>query len=260
LLSTLGEFVLHDREPVWTASLLHVLTGLNVDERTARQAISRAADAGLITAEKHGRAVRWTLTDVGARTIEQISDRVMSLGTPDAEWNGDWLILAVTVPQAQKAAREPLYRALHWAGFGNPMPVLWISPHVDRADELKNVVGALGLDDSAITFAGPTVSIGLSDAQIVRRAWDLQRVASRYERLISSFTDLDPEPGDDTLFSHVALVNEWRESPLVDPQLPEPLLPDWIGRRAMAMSVARYREWVKPARERWREVARLTAP
>lgn len=260
LLSTLGEFVLPDRAPVWTAALLHVLTGLSIDERTARQAISRAADAGWIEAEKRGRAVRWTLTDAGAQTIQKITGRVMSLSTPRREWNGKWCILAVSVPRAQKAVREPLYRALRWAGFGNPMPGLWISPHIDRAGQIKNVVDGLGLDDSIITFTGCTVPIGLSEAEIVRKAWDLQGIASGYQRLIENFEHLDPKPGDDTLLTLVTLVNEWRESPLIDPQLPESLLPNWIGRRAMAMSVSRYRKWAKPARARWSEVVKLTAP
>ena len=64
---------------VWTSSLLYVLTGLGIEEQTARQAIARGAAAGWITAHRQGREVQWELTAGGRRLIEQGAERVYSM-------------------------------------------------------------------------------------------------------------------------------------------------------------------------------------
>jgi phenylacetic acid degradation operon negative regulatory protein len=260
LLSTLGEFVLPTRSPVWTATLLYVLGGLGVEEQTARQAITRASESGLLEADKQGRAVRWSLTDAGRRSIEEVTRRVASLSAAPARWDGDCLVLVVTVPQSRRAARKRLYRALEWAGFGSPSPGVWASPYVERAGEVKALIEELGLRESTLAFIGTPLSIGLTDAALVRRSWDLDQLAARYQKMIDTFESWSPGPGDDVLFSYIALVNEWREAPFPDPRLPEDILPDWVGRRAMDLSVRLYEAWAPPARRRWEEIVDLTTP
>lgn len=260
LLTVLAELVLPGGGPVWTAALLYVLTGLGLEERTARQAIARAAEAGWIASERQGRAARWVITDTGRELTEEITRRVLSLNALPEVWDGDCLILVVAVPHELKSVRKRLYSELGWAGFGNPMPGLWASPHVDRAGELHRLIHDLGLRESSIAFIGTTLTVGLTDEEIVRRAWNLDDVACRYEQLIGTFGGLEPEPGDDLLFSYLVLAHEWRKFPGMDPQLPEDLLPDWIGRRATEMFVNLRGKWADAARERWREIVEATSP
>ncbi|HEY4005771.1 MAG TPA: PaaX family transcriptional regulator C-terminal domain-containing protein [Pseudonocardia sp.] len=259
LLTILGELVLPHREPVWTSTLLYVLKGLGLEEQTARQAIARGAGAGWIAGDKQGREVRWTLTDAGRQVIADGSHRVHAVRTPEP-WDGDWLVLLVTIPQARKTVRKRLYSALSWAGFGNPAAGVWVSPHPERAKEVARIIHDLELRDSAVGFVGPTLSVGMSEEEIVRRAWDLDDLAAQYQELIERFADQTPGPGDESLFTLVNLVNEWQRFPFLDPQLPEELLPGWIGRRAVELFVSRRRAWVGAARERWRELAEATAP
>lgn len=260
LLTVLGTFVAPDGEPVWTSALLYVMTGLGMEEQTARQAISRAADADLIANERHGRIVCWRITDKGAAAIAEITRRAESLVNPPERWDGRCIVLAVTVPQRLRAVRKRLYSALYWQGFGNPAPGLWASPHVDRVAELRELIDDLGLRDSAITFIGGTLGVGLTDPEIVERAWDLAEIAARYEKFLETFQDLRPEPGDDVLFAHIALLNEFREFPAMDPQLPEDLLPEWVGRRATEVAVGLHERWAPESRRRWREIVAATAP
>lgn len=210
--------------------------------------------------EKQGREVRWTLSEAGVRLIQEGSRRVYSMSAPQEPWDGDWLILWVTIPQRQKAVRKRLYSALSWAGFGNPAAGVWVSPHLERASEARKIIQDLELEDSTIGFVGPTVSVGLPEAEVVRRAWDLDAVAARYEELISRFSDLRPEPRDGILLTHLALVSEWQRFPFMDPQLPEELLPDWIGRRAARLFVSLREQWAEAAHSRWREVVEATSP
>lgn len=259
LLTILGELVLPLQSPVWTSALLYVLKGLGIEEQTARQTIARTADAGLIVGEKSGRLVRWSLTDAGIEMIEETTHRVRSLSTPPQRWDELCLILVVSVPQEQKAVRKRLYSALSWAGFGNPAPGIWASPHADREGEMRQIIKDFDLQKSSFAFMGRTVSVGLTDAEIVARAWDLDSVAQRYENLISTFRGVNPDSGDDLLFTYIALANEWRQFPSMDPQLPHDLLPDWVGHRATEMLVGLYTKWSDGAFRRWQEIVSLTS-
>jgi phenylacetic acid degradation operon negative regulatory protein len=254
LLTVLGEFVWPDPRPVWTSTLLYVLTGLGVEEQTARQAIARGAAAGWIEGERHGREVRWTLTDTGSRFIEEGAKRVYSLGADPIPWDGTWLVLMITIPNSQRLVRKKLYSLLGWAGFGNPTPGLWLTPHREREVEAKRVIDELGLSESTLSFAGSSVAVGLSDQEIVRRAWNLDAVTAQYEAALKEFTGLRPKAGDGVLFSHVRLVNEWQRFPFMDPQLPEALLPQWIGRRAAQLFERRRAGWHDQSHERWRQM------
>jgi phenylacetic acid degradation operon negative regulatory protein len=62
------------------------------------------------------------------------------------------------------------------------------------------------------------------------------------------------------LLTHLALVSEWQRFPFMDPQLPEELLPNWIGRRAARLFVSLRERWADAAHSRWREVVEATSP
>ena len=257
LLTLLGEFVSPKDQPVWTSTLLGVLTGVGVAEKSARQAIARAAAADWIAARKDGRRVSWTLTAHGRRLIASGSVRVSSMSHAGAPWNGQWLVLMITLPASHRERRVKLYRALNWAGFGNPSAGLWINPHSDRADEARRLISSF--DMSALTFAfiGRALDFGVSDQQLVAQSWDLDAVADHYEALTARFGRLRPGSGDAVLFNHVLLANARQRLPYVDPGLPSELLPGrWAGRKAAARLEALRDEWRAAAHARWNELAR----
>ncbi len=70
LLTVLGEFVHPRSETVWTATLLEALGRLGVEEKSARQALTRTASEGLLVSSRHGRRVLWELTPRGVRLLE----------------------------------------------------------------------------------------------------------------------------------------------------------------------------------------------
>ncbi|GLZ13000.1 PaaX family transcriptional regulator [Actinomadura sp. NBRC 104425] len=251
LLTVLGEFVLPSGEPVWTSTLLHVLAGLGVEEKSARQAVNRTAADGWIVSARDGRRVRWDLTPPGRRLLTEGAQRIYSFGAGRRAWDGRWLIVMVSVPETRRRLRHRLHTRLAWAGFGNPTAGLWVSPHPEREGEVKQIVGDLGLEASAFSFTGPFAGIG-SEAELVARAWDLAEVDSRYAAFLEEFSGLRPGPGDETLLAQVRLVHEWRRFPFLDPQLPDELLPPgWIGRRARELFDERHTAWQGPARAHW---------
>jgi phenylacetic acid degradation operon negative regulatory protein len=161
LLTVLGELVIPGGQPVWTASLLYVLVGLEVAEQTARQAIARACDQGWITSEQVGREVRWSVTSTVSEMLDEITERVVSLTAAPEMWDGNGIFLNVILPGQKRAVRKRLYSALGWAGFGNPMPGLWTNPHIDRFPEAKAIIEDLGLRDTTIMSIGRLADTGL---------------------------------------------------------------------------------------------------
>ncbi|BBL79283.1 PaaX family transcriptional regulator [Rubrobacter xylanophilus] len=255
LLTILGEFVYPEGKPVWTSTLIHVLKGVGIEEKAARQAISRGAEAGWISSERRGREVRWHLTPTGTQLIEEGAERVMSLGANSHPWDGSWLILVVTIPNGRRTARRRLYRSLEWVGFGNPTPGLWVSAHPERQGEVGRIIDDLKLSDSTFSFVGSSTGIGLSDHELVDRAWNLDSIAEYYEELLKNYEGLRLEDEDSILFAQVRLVNDWQRLPFIDPQLPDSLLPpDWIGRRAAAFFQERRAAWHEAAHDRWHEL------
>jgi len=259
LFTVLGELVYPEGEPVWTASLLYVLEQAGYSQATARQAIARGVTAGWMVGERVGRTTRFELTPGLIARFDEGMRRVFAFNLQTEPWDGRWLVLIISIPNEQRLVRKRLYTSLHWAGLGNPTPGVWLTPHSDRAGEVERVVDELGLRESTVSVIGAPGTIGLSDAEIVRRSWDLETVAATYEDLQARFRDLDPAPGDPILLAHLELTGGQRHFPFFDPQLPEALLPQWIGREVTKWSHELRAKWEGPAHARWREIVKSTA-
>jgi phenylacetic acid degradation operon negative regulatory protein len=251
LMTVLGELVWPSGQPAWTSALVYVLRGLGAQEQAARQAIARAAASAWMTPERRGREVRWSLGPKMVRIIESGAPRVYSLSDPFTSWDGRWLAVLVTIPQSHRHTRRPLYSGLTWAGLGNPVPGLWLGPHVERAAEIDKLIDGLGLRKHTISFVGTVTDIGMSQADIVEQGWDLGALHQHYQQVWDAIADLAPRDGDEVLFTHVRMISEWQELPRTDPQLPEALLPDWIGRRVAQRIETLRARWTPAVRERF---------
>jgi phenylacetic acid degradation operon negative regulatory protein len=255
LLTILGEFVLPSGEPVWTSTLVTILGRLGVEEKSARQALARTAAEGWLVSERTGRRVRWSLSGPGRRLLTEGAERIYSFNAALPQWDGEWLLLLVSVPEAQRALRHRLRTRLTWAGFGSPAPGMWLSPHPGREVECDAVLVELGLRSAAMSFRARFGGIGEQRA-LVAQAWDVEEISAHYEAFIEEFGGLAPEPGDAVLLAQTRLVHEWRRFPFLDPRLPYDLLPPgWSGTRAAALFQSRHESWNEGARCRWAQVA-----
>ncbi|EHR49475.1 phenylacetic acid-responsive transcriptional repressor [Saccharomonospora marina XMU15] len=252
LMTLLGEFVLPRGRPVWTSVLVDALAMFEVEEKSARQALARTAAEGWLESERVGRRVRWSLTSQGRKLLTEGAQRIYDFGSRERSWDGQWLLVLVSVPEPKRDLRHRLRTKLTWAGFGSPDPGVWITPHVDREPEAVGIVAELALEN-AMSFVGPYGAIG-DEATMVARAWDLRELDARYEAFIDEFASLDPRGGDAVLHAQTRLVHEWRRFPFLDPQLPEQLLPeDWSGSQAAEIFHRRHAEWRPAAQRRWEE-------
>ena len=219
LLTVLGEFVLPaDGAAVDLGPAARRLGGLGLEEKSARQALARLAAGGWITAHRAGRRVRWALTPPGHELLAEGAARIYSFGRDAPAWDGRWLVLLVTVPETRRQLRHKLRTRLTWAGFGSPLPGVWVSPHPAREAEAKQVTEQLGLDGGDLLLHRPVRRDRRRSARWSSRpgTWAIWPPGTRRSWPVS--TDLRPPPGDDTLLAQVRLVDEWRRFPLADPR------------------------------------------
>jgi len=250
-MTVLGEYVLPRTDTVWTFTLVRGLAMLGVEEKSVRQALARSAAEGWVVTQRHGRRVRWQLTEPGRRLLSEGASRIYSFGSQQRRWDQRWLILLVSVPDAKRDLRHRLRTRLSWAGFGTPSPGVWVSPDPGRENEARQILAELGLASASMSFLASYGTIGGQES-VAQLAWDLDGVAQRYQEFIDSFAGRRPAAGADLLIAQTLLVHEWRRFPFLDPQLPCDLLPaDWIGTTAAHLVHARHAEWRDGAQRHW---------
>lgn len=244
----LGEFVAPSTEPVWTGSLVASLGALGVQEKAARQALTRSAADGWLAGERVGRRARLTLSPDIRALLAEGAARIYGFGDGRTDWDGRWLVLLVSVPEDARPLRHRLRTGLAWAGFGPLGGGVWVTPAAGREDEARKLLDSLGPAVVVSSFVGPHGSLG-DEAALVARAWDLPQLEHRYERFLDTFGDLGPAGGAETFAAQTRLVHEWRRFPLLDPGLPDALLPPtWPGRAARELFGRRHAEWAAGAR------------
>jgi phenylacetic acid degradation operon negative regulatory protein len=255
LITILGEFVLPSGGSVWTATLLDAMAALGIEHRTARQTIARVGDRGLLGPERVGRRTRWHLTEPARVLLTEGAERIYSLHHRAKDWDGRWLLVFASVPEARRERRYRLRRRLEWAGFAPLAPGVWISPWVDREREVKEVLADLDLTGSTKTFVGTVGGIG--DArQLVAEAWDLDSIGAAYDRFGEVHRRRRPSGPASTFATVTELVDDWRRFPFLDPDLPAELLPyRWTGQRAADLFHRLHARWSPTAATWWDERA-----
>jgi phenylacetic acid degradation operon negative regulatory protein len=261
LLTVLGEFVLPVGGRVWTAALLDALGALGVEERTARQAVWRSAERGLLQSERIGRRPRWALSDAARRLLTEGTRRIYSLHREPRPWDGRWLLLYVSVPESQRDLRHRMRTRLGWVGFASFGSGTWVSPWIDREIEAREVLDDLGLASAAKSFIAKPGGIGDVN-EMVSSTWPLGEIAAGYDAFLERFGTAPPtETGYDAFVNQVRLVHEWRRFPFLDPDLPGDLLPrDWSGYRAAELFHRLHEQWRSSAWAWWRERMEASGP
>lgn len=253
LLTILGEWVLPSGGEAWTSALIDAMAAVGVEAKTARQAIARSADAGLLVSERRGRRTRWRLTQEATRLLLEGTDRIYSFGRDQAQWDGRWILLLTSVPGASRHLRYRLRTRLGWAGFAPIGWGDWLSPWVERESEARAVLGNLGLAATTRSFVGTLGSLG-DPKTLAGEAWSLDQVEEDYEAFIAEHRSKRPAGRDEAFSALTLLVHEWRHFPSADPGLPALLLPrHWSGQTAARLFHNLHRRWSPAASKWWQE-------
>jgi len=250
LFTVLGEFVLPGGGSAWTSAVIDVLGRLGVEEKACRQALMRTADDGWLSSERVGRRTRWRLTNDAEQLLTEGTERIYGFHAASRDWDGRLLIVLAQVAEGDRPARHQLRTRLTSAGFGSPSPGVWISTHVDRADEVRRLLTRDAAFDDAQVFVAEHE---LGDLRtLVDRTWDLYAIDQRYRQFL---TDFRGAHAADPLARLVELVHAWRAFPWIDPTLPSTMLPArWSGTKAARLFADRRAGWAGPARASWSEI------
>lgn len=253
LLTVLGEAVAPYGDTVWQESLVAALTTLDISSPAARQVVARAIREGWLTSERVGRRSLLTISDGSLKMLEEGRARALAFGSP-TKWDGHWLLAAVTVPEERRELRYQLRTQLGWLGFGSLGNGLWISPHVEHQGATVDLLR--GGDDpvNAFVFVS-TMSPTHTPAEIARAAWDLDALRERYATFLTAHGKPRPSASPAVFAAWIRMFTSWRHFPLVDPELPDSLLPArWPRSRARALFTSRNEEWSDVALEYFRSL------
>jgi phenylacetic acid degradation operon negative regulatory protein len=244
VITVFGDAIVPRGGSVWLGTLLEFFQGLDIDAGVVRTAVSRLATDGWLTREKVGRNSFYRLAAKGRQTFEAATRHIYD--PPASDWTGRFELLLIGNGDDREIARD----ALRNAGFGAPLPGVWVAPAgVPVPDE---AAGAIRLEVSAEDDNG---------RRLLEASWPLARTADAYEKFMTMFAPLRAAIGRGTALSEadaftarILLIHYYRRVVLRDPLLPESLLPgDWPGKAARMLCGEIYRAILAPS-EQWLDV------
>jgi len=213
------------------ASLVTLLAPLDVAAPAVRTAVSRMVKQGWLTPATMNGGPGYALTARAERRLEDAAARIYRTGA-DGAWDGRWHLLVPDRP-SDRTTRERLRSGLAFLGYAPLGDGAWVAAR--PSPELDALLDAEGVHAERFTATHQS-----DEAELVRRAWDLDAVGRSYERWLAdarSLVDTLPaQPTDEDAFAvRSQLVHEWRKFLFTDPGLPRTLLPDhWPGDTAAA--------------------------
>ena len=226
---------------VWLGTLLEFFRTIDIDSGVVRTAMSRLATDGWLERNKVGRNSFYRLADKGRLTFDAAVEHVYNPQSPD--WTGRFELLLIANAGDREASRE----ALQDAGFGSPLPGVWIAPSGVPVPQVAS--RAIRLEVSAEDESG---------LRLLGESWPLHRTADAYLKFMKTFEPLRGWIGrrerlsdTDAITARILLIHYYRRVVLHDPLLPVALLPaDWPGRAARRLCGEIYRGLLSES-EQW---------
>src|SRR5467141_2523046 len=241
VITVFGDAIVPRGGSVWLGTLLEFFGTIDIDSGVVRTAMSRLATDGWLERSKVGRNSFYRLVKKGRQTFDAATRHIYD--PPPSGWTGRFELLLIGNSGDRDASRE----ALKNAGFGSPLPGVWVAPSGVAVPE--EAARAIRLEVTAEDDAG---------RRLLSESWPLQRTADAYLKFMKTFEPLRGSIGrrerlaDAAAFTaRILLIHYYRRVVLRDPLLPAALLPkDWPGRAARQLCGEIYRGLL-PASERW---------
>ena len=241
VITVFGDAIVPRGGSVWLGTLLEFFKALDIDGGVVRTAVSRLAGDGWLERNRVGRNSFYRLAATGRHTFDIATRHIYD--PPPQDWTGRFELLLIGNADDRDASRE----ALRSAGFGSPLPGVWVAPSgVPIPDEASR---AIRLEVSAEDDSG---------RRLLADSWPLENIADAYLKFMKTFEPLRswitrraPLANGDAFTARILLIHHYRRVVLRDPLLPLALLPkDWPGRAARALCGEIYRA-ILPASEQW---------
>lgn len=252
IITVFGDAILPRGGRVWLGSLIRLLEPLELNERLIRTSVFRLVKEEWLRTETIGRRADYVLTPSGRRRFDEAAKHIYASHAP--LWDRRWRLILV-VGELDPKVREQVRRALFWQGFGALGADCYVHPSADLSSVLDTLIteglsSALGA--LMPLFAADSRSAqSASDADLVRRAWDLGALADAYRDFVVTYQPILDELRRDHLANvceqdafllRALLIHDYRRLLLRDPELPEVLLPaGWPGQQARLLCKELYK-------------------
>ena len=241
VITLFGDAIVPRGGSVWLGTLLAFFDTIDIDSGVVRTAMSRLAADGWLERNKVGRNSFYRLVRKGRQTFDTATRHIYDKQISD--WTGRFELLLIGSSEDRDAARD----ALKNAGFGSPLPGVWVAPSGVPVPE--EAARAIRLEVSAEDDSG---------RRLLRESWPLDRTADAYLKFMKTFEPLrgwierrEPLSDAEAFTARVLLIHHYRRVVLRDPLLPTALLPrDWPGRAARRLCGDIYRGLLAPS-EQW---------
>src|SRR5947208_2769159 len=241
VITVFGDAIVPRGGSVWLGTLLEFFEQLDIDASVVRTAMSRLTADGWFERNKVGRNSFYRLLQSGRQTFDIATKHIY--GPPASDWTGRFELLLIGNGEDRDASRE----ALKNAGFGSPLPGVWVAPSGVPVPE--EAARAIRLEVSAEDDSG---------RRLLSESWPLDRTADAYLKFMKTFEPLRSWIGRrealsdaDAFTARILLIHHYRRVVLRDPLLPTALLPkDWPGRAARKLCGEVYRAVLAPS-EQW---------
>lgn len=223
VITVFGDAIVPRGGTVWLGTLLEFFAGLDIDGNVVRTAMSRLTAEGWFERSKVGRNSFYRLAKQGQQSFAAATRHIYD--APPTEWTGSFELLLISGADQREAARDSLKNA----GFGSPLPGVFVAPAGTVIPEEAG--GALRLDASA----APDMA-----RRLLAESWTLDRTAEAYLKFMATFSPLqlwldkrEALSERDAFTARILLIHHYRRIVLRDPLLPAELLPKhWPGGQA----------------------------
>ena len=210
VITVFGDAIVPRGGSVWLGTLLEFFKTIDIDSGVVRTAMSRLAADGWLERNKVGRNSFYRLADKGRLTFDAAVEHVYNPQSPD--WTGRFELLLIANAGDREASRE----ALQDAGFGSPLPGVWIAPSGVPVPEVA--ARAIRLEVSAEDDSG---------RRLLSESWPLHRTADAYLKFMKTFEPLRGWIGrrarlsdTDAFTARILMIHHYRRVVLHDPLLP----------------------------------------
>src|SRR5919201_2473286 len=173
VITVFGDAIVPRGGSVWLGTLLEFFQTLDIDANVVRTAMSRLTADGWFERSKDGRNSFYRLKKEGRQTFETATKHIYD--PPPSDWTGRFELLLIGNGEDRDVSRE----ALRNAGFGSPLPGVWVAPSgVPVPEEASR---AIRLEVSAEDDSG---------RRLLSESWPLDRTADAYLKFMATFEPL----------------------------------------------------------------------
>ncbi|MDP9465489.1 MAG: PaaX family transcriptional regulator [Actinomycetota bacterium] len=227
LLALLADYWSGRCEPLPSAALVDLLAEFDVNQSGARAALSRLSIRGLLVGTKDGRNTFYRVADGFRHVLPYGPIHTRAFAKPKPDWDGQWTMVAFTVPEEQRRLRPMLRGRLQSLGFAPLYDGLWVSPHAPGKD--LDIALEIAPSQSCTVIRANELPSGVRLP--VASAWDLDELGESYAEFIRAFRPVLRRLEGGRIGSTEALVSRtratyrWFVFAVTDPDLPKALLP-----------------------------------